>query len=150
MPISLRLAKLEDKDFLWSLHRETLQEYIDEIWGWDEQVQQKIFNDSFDPSDRQIVETDGCAIGMLQADRHTDFIFLKNIQIAPSYQHRGIGSEIVISLIEEANDRGIPIRLQVLKVNPAHSFYERLGFREIGITETHVRMERAPGPRIGE
>jgi hypothetical protein len=30
-------------------------------------------------------------------------------------------------------------------LNPARDFYERLGFREIGITETHIRMERAPG-----
>ena len=150
MPISLRPATLEDIDFLWSLHLNTLREYVDKTWGWDEQWQHDRFFDLFDPSDRQIVEADGSAIGMLQVDRHPDVIFLKNIQIAPSYQRRGIGSGIVKTLIEEVNERGIPIRLQVLKVNPAREFYEFLGFCEIGVTETHVRMERAPEPHTGE
>ena len=52
--------------------------------------------------------------------------------------------------IEEADERGVPIRLQVLKVNPASDLYERLGFRKIEVTETHIRMERAPGARSGE
>lgn len=144
MPISLRPATVEDKDFLWSLHRETLREYVDETWGWDGQWQHDRFVDLFDPRDRQIIEADGRAIGVLQVDRRPDWIFLKNIQIVPLHQRRGLGAKIVGTLIEEADERGVPIRLQVLKVNPAREFYTRLGFREIGMTETHVRMEHSP------
>jgi len=144
MPFSLRPAILEDSDFLWSLHRETLREYVDETWGWDEKAQHDRFFDLFDPDDRQIIESDGRVIGMLQVDRQRDFIFLKNIQIHPSHQRQGFGGKIVQTLIDEANERGVPIRLQVLKVNPARKFYELFGFFEIGDTETHVRMERPP------
>jgi ribosomal protein S18 acetylase RimI-like enzyme len=51
---------------------------------------------------------------------------------------------MVGSLLATARDRGVPVRLQVFRESPAVRFYERLGFRRTGETETHVRMEHAP------
>ena len=46
-------------------------------------------------------------------------------------------------LMEEAAKAKLPIRLQVLKVNNrAFKFYERLGFKRTGESETHILMER--------
>ena len=36
---------------------------------------------------------------------------------------------------------GLPVRLRVFEVNPARRFYERLGFRVVGQTDTHTLME---------
>ncbi len=41
---------------------------------------------------------------------------------------------------------GLPIRLQVLRVNPAQSLYRRLGFEEVGVTTSHILMSWIPGP----
>jgi ribosomal protein S18 acetylase RimI-like enzyme len=144
MHISLRPAELDDKDFLWSLHCDTMRGYIEKVWGWDEQWQREHFAERFDRYDMEIIEVDGVRVGAIQVDRQPGIIFLNNMHITPSRQRHGIGSEIVRALIDESDKRGIPIRLQVLKVNPARKFYERLGFREIGNTETHIRMERGP------
>jgi RimJ/RimL family protein N-acetyltransferase len=50
----------------------------------------------------------------------------------------------MLLVIEEARQLGLPLRLQVMKVNPrARTFYERLGFIHTGETDTHILMERA-------
>lgn len=43
-----------------------------------------------------------------------------------------------------ASARGLPTRLQVLKVNPARSLYERLGFELVEETQTHYVMQFQP------
>ncbi|NJN01027.1 MAG: GNAT family N-acetyltransferase [Leptolyngbyaceae cyanobacterium RM1_1_2] len=40
----------------------------------------------------------------------------------------GIGTALLNNLILEALQSRIPVRLRVIVVNPAKSFYERLGF----------------------
>ncbi len=45
-------------------------------------------------------------------------------------------------LLASADSRGVPVRLRVLKVNPARRLWERLGFRVARETETHYEMRR--------
>jgi hypothetical protein len=51
-------------------------------------------------------------------------------------------------MIAQGNEREIPVCLNVLKVNPARSLYERLGFRVVGGDEHRHYMERLPGPSV--
>ncbi|HJQ97663.1 MAG TPA: hypothetical protein VJ826_05065, partial [Candidatus Polarisedimenticolaceae bacterium] len=44
------------------------------------------------------------------------------------------------SLLKEAAQRGVRVRLQVLHQNPARRLYERLGFHAVSETPTHVEM----------
>jgi ribosomal protein S18 acetylase RimI-like enzyme len=63
--------------------------------------------------------------------------------ILPEYQSRGIVAACMMRIIEDAAVSGLPVRLQVLKVNKrAVVFYQRLGFRSIGESGTHVIMEK--------
>jgi ribosomal protein S18 acetylase RimI-like enzyme len=49
----------------------------------------------------------------------------------------------MMRIIEDAAASELPVRLQVLKVNSrAVAFYQRLGFRSIGESDTHVLMEK--------
>ncbi len=143
MQISLRPATQEDYDFLWWLHCATLRPCIEETWGWDEQWQAQHFRDRFDPTACQIIEDGGAPIGCISVERREDGIFLSVIEITPDRQDQGIGTELVRALLDEADSRGVPVELQVLKVNPARSLYERLGFAVIGETETHYLMSCA-------
>lgn len=61
--------------------------------------------------------------------------------VHPDYQGRGIGATCMRTLIERADARRLPIRLQVMAVNPRAV---RFGFRTVGDTETHLQMERSP------
>ena len=145
MRASLRPATPDDKEFLWNLHCDTMREYVEQVWGWDEAWQRGRFLERFDSGKRRIVELDGVSVGAIQVDRQPDHIFLKNLHITPSYQNRGIGTQLIESLIEEADEREVPLRLQVLRVNPSRRLYERLGFHETDATETHIILEHLSG-----
>jgi RimJ/RimL family protein N-acetyltransferase len=150
MQISLRPATDEDFYFLWRLHCATLRPYVEQTWGWDEHWQAEYFRDRFDPTTLEIVEGDGAPIGCIAVERGHDRIFLGVIEIAPYYQNRGIGAKLIRALLDEATGRGVPVELQVIKANqPARRLYERLGFAEIGETETHYLMRWPATDELG-
>jgi GNAT superfamily N-acetyltransferase len=113
-----------------------------ETWGpWNEADQRARFFAAQPTATHQVIEEDGRPIGCLDVRRLPDEMRLNRIFLWPSHQRRGIGSRLVADLQAEADARGVPLRLQVLKVNPAQQLYARLGFRTTGQSETHVRME---------
>jgi ribosomal protein S18 acetylase RimI-like enzyme len=140
--VRLRPATVDDVDWLYTLHRAALGRYVAETWGWDEDAQAQFFRRQFDPTRRQVIVCDGCDAGFLDVERRDDCVALVNIELAPDWQGRGVGSQIIRGLLEEACWWGVPVRLQVLRVNDrARSLYERLGFVVIGETATHFQMQ---------
>jgi ribosomal protein S18 acetylase RimI-like enzyme len=59
----------------------------------------------------------------------------------PDWQNRGLGTTIIQDVIDRLRAPGIPVRLQVLKVNPARRLYERLGFEIYDESDTHYLMQ---------
>lgn len=144
---SLRPATAADFSFLYDLHVASMKEYVTQTWGWDDAVQQELFAASFHPECRQIVVADGRDVGVLASERRPDDWFLASIAIAPSEQGRGVGAALIRDLLATAARDGLPVRLQVLKVNPARRLYERLGFVVTGETPTHYLMSTvSPAP----
>jgi len=139
--ITMRPANPEERDWLFKLHRTTMHELVEQVWGWDDAVQQRFFQNHLAAGNHSVIEQNGEIIGTVQIHRHDDHIFIGNIEIDPAFQGIGIGSEIIRSLMAEANASGHPVCLQVLKVNDrARRLYERLGFVITESTETHHRM----------
>ena len=116
-------------------------EYIAKIWGWDEQWRQEHFTENFDPDTDQVIVLDEKDIGVISIEEKEDEIFLSKIYILPEYQGRGIGTQLINYLLEVAFNSGLPVTLRVLKTNPAKLLYERLGFVEVGETETEYLMK---------
>src|SRR5215510_2556310 len=77
----------------------------------------------------QIIELDGRPIGIMKVERIETHIQLHQLFILPEYQRRGIGSELLENVLSEGRKAGLPVRLRVLRVNPAKRLYERFGFR---------------------
>ena len=137
---TLRPATADDYDFLRWLHHATLREYVDRTWGWDEDVQAAMFHEHFDPAKEQIVVVDGRDVGVLRVERREDELFLAELLIAPAHQGQGLGGAILADLRTEAARTGLPLTLQVLKINPARRLYERHGLRVTDETATHYLM----------
>lgn len=79
-----------------------------------------------------VVEADGTPVGRLRVVRTDEELLIAGIQILPVYQRKGIGSEVIRSLMGEAKRNALPVRLEVEKDNPdAKRLYLRLGFRVI-------------------
>ena len=137
---TLRQATEADYPFLYRLHAAAMKDSVARTWGWDEAAQQAMFRERFDPGRQQIVVVDGRDVGVLVVERRPDVLFLGQIQILPAYQRRGLGTAIITALLAGARRDGLPVALQVLKVNPARGLYERLGFAVTGETATHYLM----------
>jgi ribosomal protein S18 acetylase RimI-like enzyme len=140
-PWNLRPARLADRDFLYALNEATMREYVELVWGWDDQAQASFFDNRFQPDRWQVIQVGGQDIGVFIVEEGDDEIFLAEIQILPDWQGRGIGSAIVRSLMDSAATAGKPVTLRVLHVNErARALYERLGFRPFKQIETHTYL----------
>lgn len=136
---TLRAAIESDRSFCWELHVATLRDYVQATWGrWDEAEQRKRFGAWFAPAMLRIIQADGERVGFVKIDEDDGHVRLLSIAIAPARQRAGLGSAVIMQVIDVATPR--PVWLQVLKVNPAKALYERLGFVVIGETATHWRM----------
>lgn len=145
--IRLRKANDNDVDFLWWLHRATMREYVDQTWGWEDELQERWFRRKFAPDRFQIILYHKDPIGYISVEYERTRVFLSTIEIAPAYQHRGIGTYLIRQLCDKADAASVPLELQVLKVNPAKRLYERIGLATIGETDTHYLMRRPPEKR---
>ena len=140
---TLRPATDNDYAFLETLHTATMRDVVTQVWGWDAAIQEALFRRSFEPSRRQIVVVDEIDAGVFAIEKRDDAWFLANIEIAPAHQSRGLGAHLIRAIRAEARAAGLPVTLQVLKVNRARLLYERLGFVTTGSTETHFLMRAA-------
>ena len=138
---TLRPAEKTDFEFLYRLKAECLREYVEEIWGWDEAYQRQHFTRSFDPTRMQIIVCHDHDVGALSIEDKGFERYLAGFYIMPDWQNRGLGTTILQDVIERLRAPGIPVRLQVLKVNPARRLYERLGFEIYDESDTHYLME---------
>jgi ribosomal protein S18 acetylase RimI-like enzyme len=143
---TLRPASSADYQWLWELKRSTMRPYVELTWGhWDEATQEEFFRKHFSSETVQIISLDGQRAGLLNVERETDEMFLANLQIHPSFQNRGLGSAVLQELLESASALGVPIRLQVLRVNVgAARLYGRFGFKLYSETPTHLLMRWNP------
>jgi ribosomal protein S18 acetylase RimI-like enzyme len=134
--LTIREFATTDRNFLFLLHRQTFQTYVEQTWGqWNSKQQEEGLLEDFQNGDSYTISFEGKAIGCFCICNRGHLLFLTYIAILPSYQRRGFATHIMNGLQHQAASLGIPIGLNVLKVNPARSFYERLGFAIIGNDE---------------
>ena len=106
--------------------------------------QEASFREQWQATQVRIITLDGSYIGWLQSFMQDDALLLAQLFLDGPYQRRGIGTEVMQRLIAESNRVNLPIRLNVVKINPAVCLYERLGFRIVGEDERKFYMKRDP------
>ena len=154
MKISLRPYRADDQEFLFKLYASTR---LHEIagFGWPPAQQEMFLRMQFDAQRRsyemayghaehQIVEQDGQPIGRMMVSRNEGSRLLVDIALLAEHRSHGIGGELLRELIRECARDRVPLRLQVLKTNPAVRLYERLGFKHTGEDQMYMQMELRP------
>ncbi len=142
---ALRPAVAEDIELCWRIQWTSLGAYIAEVYGTSLREQRAFFDEHFRLLDHQIIQVGGEDAGYLFTELRGDHLYLGNLALLEPFRNRGIGAEVVRHVIQETHARGLPVRLQVLRSNPARNFYVRLGFEQVGETSTHFRMLRPWG-----
>ncbi|RZQ63868.1 GNAT family N-acetyltransferase [Amycolatopsis suaedae] len=131
--ISLRPATPADSEFCFQLHKAAMGDYVAAIWGWDDEDQRGYHERGFDPARWQIVVVDGTDAGILVVEYRANEVYLGRIELDPRYQGRGIGAQLIRSVVDIAARRDQDLVLDVLAVNTrAQAFYQRHGFQETG------------------
>jgi ribosomal protein S18 acetylase RimI-like enzyme len=140
--VALRPANPGDVEFALGVARETMREYAIATWGsWQEDRARSGIEKHVLEGQTQIIELGGVPIGIEVVERAPDHMRLLQLFIDPMYQRQGIGSDLIRRLIEEAEQKAVPLRLRVLKVNPAQRLYKRIGFKIVDTTTEHIYME---------
>jgi len=143
--LAIRAAKDEDKEWCWQLHRSTLYSVVDQIWGWDEDWQRRHFDKEWPSREAQIVSFEGQRVGLFEALHRPHEIRLALIEVDVSMQGRGIGSALLQHLQARAQQRGLPLALEVFKVNRgAQRLYKRHGFVETEDPDHKICMRWDP------
>ncbi len=153
----LRPYDEENDDFLFDLYASTRAEEL-QSWGWTDQqrelflrqqyeAQRQSYGIQFEDADHQIIVADGQPIGRMMVLRGEDEYRLIDISLLPPYRGTGIGTQILRGLLCEAFDARKPVRLSVLKTNPAARLYARLGF--VVTDDDGLYLQMTADPRRG-
>lgn len=129
--IVLRPVTPADNEFCFQLHKAAMGDYVAATWGWDEETQRGFHARAFNPDRWQIITEAGTDIGMFHVDYRPAEIYLARIELHPDHQGKGVGTQLITMLLNEADRRGQDLVLEVLTVNHrAQALYRRLGFQE--------------------
>lgn len=143
--VSLRPATADDSEFAYGTTWTTMRNHVLATFGaWNEDEVRRNIAESIAAGYTQIIELADARIGFHVVERAPDHIQLWRIFILPEYQRRGIGSELIERLLTEARGAALPLRLRVLRVNPAFKLYERMGFKVGQATPERYFMEHSP------
>ncbi|HTQ30736.1 MAG TPA: GNAT family N-acetyltransferase [Opitutaceae bacterium] len=152
--LSWRPAAAADAAFCFSVYAGTRAEEL-AAWGWND-AQQEFFlkmqfaaqmasyRAAFPGALQAVVLRNEQPVGTLTVNYAGDEVRLVDIAFLPEHRGAGLGTGVIRRLQAEAHGSGRPLRLQVLKTNPAVRLYARLGFVATGGDEMRVEMASHP------
>lgn len=147
LAISRRRATQTDMPFLVQLRHDTMRAHLaaSGVRQSEEAHLQRVLV-HFDSA--EILVHAGEPVGLVKIVRSDASWELLQIQLHPSVQGQGVGTEVLTQLISEADAAQVTLQLSVLKANPARRLYERLGFKVLLEKEHSFDMQRIPLPGL--
>ena len=145
VPITLRLANLADIEFAYEVLCKTIRPYAEQTFGiWQEAQVRITLANNISADVTKIIMTGAKAAGILTVQELESHVQLDQLFVLPQYQRNGIGTELVRDVLQRAKQLGVPVRLRVLRVNPAKRLYDRLGFFVTSEEPQRFYMQSAP------
>jgi ribosomal protein S18 acetylase RimI-like enzyme len=142
MRLERRLAAPADADFARDVHHHAYRDVVERQFGvWNLAAQDAYFRGGWEAAPHEIIECDGVAVGYVCVEDRPDLVHLRELVLLPEFQNQGIGTAVLQQVLAHAAARGVPVHLATLHANRAAALYRRIGFREIGRTETHILFE---------
>jgi len=133
------------KEFSYQVKKAAEGEYITVMFGWDEGVQRDFHAKAWQQQKPHIITYDGKLIGTIATVESEDYIEIGQFFILPDYQNKGIGTHLLKSILDKADQFGKNVTLKFLKDNPVKSLYVRNGFRVVHTDDIPHYVERKTG-----
>ena len=154
-PLRLRPERPEDQAFRFQLFCDSRPPEWDRVRldpGVREQLNRHQFQAQtvtyaarFPKARFDIIELEGQPIGRIVVNRPGTMVHIVDHAIVPPLRNRGLGTTIMHTLMEEARQAGLPVRLKVASSNdPSLRLYLRLGFVPIEEIPAYIELEWPP------
>lgn len=128
--VSSRPADVSDLDFMLEAYKLNFGAIIEEARGWDDGIERSALADEMSKGQFMILQYDGKDAGFLSFEVH-DALYIRNIEVHPDFNGRGIGTLVIRWLARRAGGR--PVRVAVTEKNHrGMEFYTNAGFRPVG------------------
>ena len=138
--IKYKKATEQDLEFLLWLRKETMVEHLIKA-GMEVNEENLLSRIKHQFENAKIILLNDQKIGLLKITKQDTEIEILQIQIAPDFQNKGIGKQVIHSILQEASVKKMRVKLNVLKVNKAQTLYQNLGFEIYGEDEYSYFMK---------
>jgi N-acetylglutamate synthase-like GNAT family acetyltransferase len=137
--IGFRQAQQSDIGYLLQLRKTTMGEHLIAA-GLNLSDQQHLerINEFF--ADSSIIMMNKQPIGLIKLGVSPDKLHIRQLQISPQYQGKGVGGKVLALVKEKAKELRLPLTLNVLLANPVISLYLRNGFTVTGQNQLEYQM----------
>jgi ribosomal protein S18 acetylase RimI-like enzyme len=152
--VALRPVGDGDEPFALSVYASTREEELALVPWSDEQkaafvamqfaAQSAHYAQHYTGMSSDVILVDGEPAGRLLVARWHEEIRIVDIALLPAFRGRGAGSALLRDLMDEATQAAKALSIHVERDNRALALYERLGFRPVGETGVHLRMQWEP------
>lgn len=152
--VTLRPEKESDIPLLAQLYASTREEEMKLVpWTAEQKAaflqmqfecQYKHYHEYYRSASFEIIECDGSPAGRLCVDRSKEEFRVVDIVLLPEFRNRGVATQLLGDIIEQAEDAGAKVSMHVLRGSQAMRLYERLGFELAKDKGVYLLIERAP------
>jgi GNAT superfamily N-acetyltransferase len=153
--IGFRTIRESDASFLLALYATTRADELEMVpWSEEEKAafvdmqfkaQNTFYHEQFPQAEFLLVEREGVPIGRVYVNREADQLRLIDISLIPEQRGQGLGTSLLLDLLDEAESVGLPVCIHVEQFNPAYRLYRRLGFEPIADKGLYKLLEWRPG-----
>jgi ribosomal protein S18 acetylase RimI-like enzyme len=152
---TLRPAQEEDEALLLEIYSSTRADEM-ALVPWDAaqkqaflqmqfSAQQKHYRSYFPHATHEMILADGQPVGRLYVDRRETEIRILDIALLPQARGHGIGTQIMLDLMKEAECRKQSCSIYVESFNRSLGLFQRLGFVKTEESGASWLMERRAG-----
>lgn len=151
---SLRAVTSTDLPFLQAVYASTREVEL-ALVDWDHarkaaflamqfQAQHRHYLTNYTDTAYCVIQSQNQDVGRLYVARWPSELRIVELALLPAFRNRGIGGDILRSILREADAAGKPVSVHVEQQNPARALYERHGFVPVDTNGVYLLMQRPP------
>lgn len=133
-----------DFEPLLTLRTDVMREHLERVGRYTPERSRKMFRGHFDEPGTRLILQDGVRVGCVGFRRHDHEIRIDSFYLERRLHGSGLGTNILMALLAEADTADLPVRLEVLNGSPAARLYLRHGFVKLREDEIEGFYERLP------